>query len=96
MYKVGDKLTLIKEFIPRYGVSNYTLNNSYKIMKIKNSDNDKKNYLQEELYYIENDNSGNNINECTLWGKKQLDIYFKNLRRERLEKLKQINENLGL
>ena len=82
MYNVGDKLTLIKEIKYKYSTIEYTIGDNYRIMKI-----------QGNIHYLENDEKSSNRKDWGIWDKDRLDIYFKNLRQERLEKLKQIDES---
>jgi len=82
MYKVGDKLILIKEVESKFGtITKYTLNHSYRIMKINN------------FYYLENDESSNDWKDWGIWSIEKLNLHFKNIRDERLKKLKQLNES---
>jgi len=81
MYKVGDKLTLIKNTAAAFDIL-YTLGNTYKILNVKG-----------DIYYLETDDKSAIWKDWGIWTKVQLDANFKNLRDERLKKLKQINES---
>jgi len=82
MYKIGDKLTLIKEIEYTCSRILYTLGNSYRIMNIKGN-----------VYYLQNNEKSSNFKEWGIWNEEQLNDHFKNIRQERLEKLKQIDES---
>ncbi len=81
MYKIGDKVILIKELKDNFTIK-YTLGESYRIMKKSGN-----------LYYLESDEAVNDWKFWGIWSVSQLKIYFKNLRDERLKKLKQIGES---